>query len=167
MWTFSPDNVSVTIAGVLTLDGFVTGEFIRITKDNPLYTLRRVASGGIARRKIVSDSYTISLTVMSGSKTNDILDKLHKLDVLSDKAKVPLLIKDRTGSSYFFTSLAWVESVPDKTYSTDESSMTWVLRCADGVNNVGGNETLNDIETQLSFLASSIPYISELLESIR
>lgn len=167
MWTFSPDDVKVALVGTLNLDGFVNGEFIRITKDEPVYTLRRVASGGVARRKVVSDTYSIVFNLQAGSKSNDLLYKLHRMDVLTETAKFPLLIRDKTGSSYFFSTTCWIESVPDKAYSTDEVSNSWLLRCADGINNVGGNEALIDIETALAFAASSIPYVSDLLERLQ
>src|SRR5690606_9489657 len=107
---------------------------------------KRVASGSVARRKLVSSSYTITLTISNGSKSNNILDTLLKMDTMTNKAKFPVLVRDTSGSSFFFGAECWVEKSPELSYSSDGSQYTWIIRSGDGMVSVGGNEEISELE---------------------
>ena len=166
MWSFSPESVSVTLAGSLSLEGFNEGEFVTVEKDEDNYKLKRVASGTAARTKVISSTYTIKIVLNGGSKHNNTLDTLLKADILGDKAKFPILIKDQSGSSFFFSSQAWVEKESPLKFSTSSYVTEWTIRASDGILRNAGNEEINEIENAISMAASTIPFISDLIKKV-
>lgn len=136
---YSPANVIVTIGGIHTLSGYISGSFLDIKKDIAPYVMRRACDGTIARLYIKDNSYTVTFTLAQFSESNDVLNKIQKVDELTHMAYFPLLIKDMHGSSVFFSPTAWIQSVPDQTFSTSVESRTWQLKAVDAAIVIGNN----------------------------
>lgn len=142
---YTPEDVNVLIAGLVSLEGFVDGTFINIVKDITPYTTIRTPDGTTARKYNASFSYTITLSLFSGSGSNELLTRLMAADQLTQKGKFPLLIKDNSGTSLFFGSTCWIESPPELSFSNNFDTRTWVIRAMGSTVNFGGNEDVSDL----------------------
>lgn len=144
--SYSPEEVTILLAGFIAVEGYVEDVFVDLSKDIVPFKSVRTADGMISRIYDNDSTYTLRLTLMSTSKTNDVLTKLWQLDELTQRGKFPVFIKDKSGSSLFFSPTAWIEGIPSMSLSEKIESRTWVIRCASGVLNVGGN---GDTESSL------------------
>lgn len=161
---YSPEDVTVLLAGVKPIQGFIDGTFVEIEKNTQTFQTYRSADGRIARKKDNDFSYTVRLTLMSTSASNDVLDYLAKVDQLTSMGKVPLIIKDQLGSTLFFSATTWVETIPTITFSTSIGERTWVLRSSQAISTVGGNEDASDLlEDTANIVLSSLPILEGLL----
>lgn len=163
LFTYDPSSVTCLVAGLLALDGFVDGSFITINKERQPYQSITTPDGTTARLHNEDSTYKVSITLHSGSSSNDFLTKLWLLDEVSERGKFPLLIKDGSGSDLFFSTTTWIEGVPEIIKSNGIDVRTWVLKAAFAVVNFGGNGEESDIINDLvSLAASALPSISDL-----
>lgn len=161
LFTYSPESVNVLVAGFVDIKGFVDGTFIDVTKDEAPFKSVRTADGTIGRMHNNSSVYTITLTLHSGSTSNDLLTKLWQLDELSQMGKFPLLIKDHSGSDLLFSTESWIEGIPSLVKSGSVDSRVWVIKSANAQINIGNNSEpsglVNDI---INIATSALPGIS-------
>jgi len=140
LFTYSPEDIQVAVAGILNITGFVEGSFVTISRDAPLFATTESADGMVSRVKRNSNTYTVSLSLMNTSESNDALTILAGIDHSTSVAKFPLLIKDSLGSTVFFATSAWIENLPSTEYSTTITNRNWNIRCASSTLFVGGNK---------------------------
>jgi len=136
---YSPEDVTVILAGFYTVSGFSAGTFVSINKYSPVFTERQSADGHVSRTHTKSDLYKVNISLASTSDSNQVLTYMSRLDELTFRAKFPVIIKDQLGSSLFFASQCWIESVPSADYSEDVDTREWAICCYGGAFNVGGN----------------------------
>jgi hypothetical protein len=162
--TYIPEEVVCLIGGILPIDGFVDGTFIEITKDLMPFTSVRSTDGVVSRIYHNDQTYTINITLYSGSQSNDVLTKFWQLDEISQKGKFPLFIKDGSGSDLFFSTNTWIETVPALMKSNGFEPRTWVLRSSQAVINIGGNSGESGIIQDLINIASgALPALEGIL----
>lgn len=138
---YSPEDVIVLFGGVHRLTGFVDGTFVNISKDEASF-LTRVSSDGMPTRVHSSNPiYTVSLSLHSGSESNDVLSYALLLDETTKMAKFPLIVKDKLGSTLFFSLTSWIENRPTSSLSVDIEEREWIIKCYQATFNVGGNES--------------------------
>jgi hypothetical protein len=161
---YCPDDVNVLVAGLLNIKGFVDGTFITIDKDVMPFKSVRTPDGTVARLYDNDQTYTIRITVHSGSNTNDFLTKLLLLDEITQRGKFPLLVKDLSGTDLFFSTTTWIEEVPSMVKSSGIDQRTWVLRSSQGVINYGNNEDPSGIIQDLvNIAAGALPILEGIL----
>lgn len=153
--SYCPDIVTALIAGFIKVDGFVEGTFISVDKDEMPYSSIRMPDGTVARKRNNSQTYTITITLHSGSDTNNLLTKMWQLDELTQKGKFPLLIKDQSGSDLLFSTESWIEGIPSMTKSNAIDSRVWVIKSAYAVINIGGNESASGLLQDIANIAAS------------
>lgn len=164
LFNYIPEEVNVLLAGILPLEGFVDGTFVSIDKDVMPFTSIRMPDGSVARKYVNSQMYTVTLTLHSGSDSNDILTKLWQLDEISQRGKFPILVKDSSGSDLFFSTTCWIETLPSLTKSNAIDSRVWVIRAASAVINIGGNGEPSSILNDLVNVATSaLPALEGIL----
>lgn len=157
---YSPEDVTISIAGLMNIEGYAEGSFVSITRDAPLFETVESADGRISRVKRPSKTHTVEITLMGTAESNELLTRLSLIDHNTLVAKFPLMIKDNLGGTVFFSASAWVESLPVTQFSTTVTDRTWRLKCAQATLFVGGNEdqssTMEDVINVLSGLAPSV-----------
>ncbi len=164
LFNYAPDEVDVLVAGFIQVQGYIDGTFISISKDSIPFTARRTPDGSVARTHHRDQTYTIKLTLHSGSSTNDLFTKLWLFDEVTQTGKFPLLIKDQSGSDLFFSTSTWIEEVPSMDKSTSVDSRTWTMRSAHAVINFGNNEDPSSVlEDTFNAILGSIPGIQNIL----
>lgn len=154
--TYIPEEVVCLIGGVLPVEGFVDGTFIKITKDMVPFTPIRTTDGVISRIYNNDQTYTVEITLHSGSSSNDVLTKFWQLDELSQRGKFPLFIKDGSGSDLFFSGSAWIESPASISKGNTFEPRVWIIKASQAAINIGGNNGESEIIQDLLNIASSV-----------
>lgn len=138
---YSPEDVTVLIAGVLEVKGYVDGTFVTIEKDDAPYESQKTADGRVARLSNSDQTYQVTLTIHSLSEFNSILTNVWLVDEVTGQGKFPLMIKDNLGNSLFFSGTAWISVIPDINYSTEVTDRKWTITATQCSNYLGGNES--------------------------
>lgn len=159
--TYSPSDVTVTIAGMHSVAGYVDGTFVRITKDLKPFSKVRAMDGEQARMYFDDTGYKVELTLMQSSSSNNILHMIHNVDTVTHMGKFPLFIKDGRGQTTFLAGVAWIEQIPEITFGSELSERTWTLGCSDVVLVLGGNEDTSLIENSLLVGSSTLPILKQ------
>lgn len=139
--TYSPEDVTILLGGVVQISGFVDGTFISISKDSPMYTTKESADGTITRTYKKSMLYNVNLILANTSDSNQTLTYTSGLDTLTQMGKFPLIIKDQLGGTLLFSLTSWIENFPDSDFSTGIEGRSWEIKCSQAVFNLGGNGT--------------------------
>jgi hypothetical protein len=164
IFNYSPDDVQVVVAGLLTIDGFIDGTFISIAKDKRPFQSITLPDGTTSRLYNNDQTYTVTITLHSASRSNDFMTKLWQLDEITQLGKFPLFIKDPSGSDLFFSATTWIEQLPVLAKSGSIDSRSWVLKSSSAVINIGGNGEPSGIINDLINIASSaLPGIQGIL----
>lgn len=163
LWSYSPDDIDILIGGAYRVEGLAEGTFVKITKDLPTNQTFRAADGTVARKAVIGGTYTVELTLLCGSPANSVLNAFSALDEATGYGKFPLLIKDNSGNSYFFSPLSWIEIQPPLEFSTSAITNTWVFKAAEGTRRIGGNDKNSDITTLVETALASLPFAKQVL----
>lgn len=155
IFNYNPDSVKVLVAGIMNVGGFVDGTFIDISKDVVPFSSVRLPDGTVSRLYNNDQTYTIRISLHSGSDSNDFLTKLWYLDEITQRGKFPLLVKDLSGSDLFFSTNTWVEQPPAIVKSNGVDTRTWILKSSSAVINIGGNGEPSGIINDLVNIATS------------
>lgn len=160
--TYSPKDVIVSIAGLHTVGGMADGTFLRIIKESrPFEKGPRSMDGEISRIYNPDDCFKIELSLMQSSGSNDILTMLYNVDVATRMGKFPMIITDGNGNTSFVAATAWVEQIPEVSYSNQLELRTWTLGACDVVFTIGGNEAQSVVEEAISLGAAALPLLSQ------
>lgn len=162
--TYSPEDITILLAGVIPIDGYVDGTFLSIKKDVDPYSSKTTADGIVSRTYRNSQSYTLTLTLHSASASNDVLTTLWQLDELTQTAKFPIIVKDQLGTSFFFSSTSWVEGVADLDYGTNITERRWTIKSSQALISIGGNDSESTLIGDLTrTLLAASPILGSLL----
>lgn len=156
--SYSPSDVTITIAGLYSVTGYAEGTFVRLTKDSQQITTIRAMDGTMSRIKSPDTGWRIELTLAQSSSGNDILSTLWNVDKVTGMGKFPVMVKDGSGSTMFMAATAWVEEVPEILFSNKLEDRTWTLRATDVIVNIGGNGD-GDLSSILGLGSSALPIL--------
>ena len=136
--TFDPRLVNILIGGV-PMQGFADGTFLSIDRDEDAFVKVVGADGTSTRIKSNNRSATLTLTLKQSSPSNDVLSGFAALDELSNTGVVPVLVKDNSGNSIYFSATGWVQKYPLSEFSKEISNREWTLDLVDTDIFVGSN----------------------------
>ncbi|MNF36754.1 hypothetical protein D3C85_816570 [compost metagenome] len=159
--TYSPKDVSITIAGLHTIDGYVDGTFVKIIKNTKPFETQVAMDGTRERLYHFDDGYNLELTLAQSSTSNNILSALHNIDIVTRAAKFILMLRDGSGQTTFFSATTWIESIPDVTFSNGMESRVWTLGCSDAALQIAGNGATSAVEDVLMTGAALLPVFKE------
>ena len=161
--TYSPEDVTISIAGLLPIEGYLEGTFISISREAPFFTSKESADGVVSRVASASKTYNIKLSLHQASESNLILSRIASIDNSTHILKFPIMIKDHLGSTMVFSTTSWIENAPETTFSTGIEGRTWEIKCANAALNVGGNSrTSTMIEDAIGTIGGLLPRIGTL-----
>ncbi len=165
LFNYIPEEVTVLLAGIYSVEGYVDGTFVSVSKDVTPFTSKRTPDGTIARVYNNDRTYTIDITVHNGSKANDFMTLLWRADEISNgRGKFPVLIKDHSGTDLFFCTTAWIEQIPSVVKSNGIDARTWTIRASGGTINVGNNtEVAGVVDDLINLAIGSLPALEGLL----
>lgn len=158
---YSPLDVTITVAGLYTVEGFVDGTFIDIIKDVKPFDKMRSMDGEVARIYKKDEGYTLQITLAQSSPANDLFSAIYNLDISTQIGKFPLFIKDNRGSTTFMSLTTWVEDIPQVSFSNGMESRTWTFGCTQAALHIGGNAEQGTIEQGIYYGASILPLLKD------
>lgn len=127
------------IFGVAQITGYADGDALTVEEDQPAFNSMSGADGHVDRVKNNANSLTITMSLRQTSPTNQVLSALH----LADRAggvPLPLIIKDRNGTTLITTAQAWIEKFPKSAFGNEAKTREWVIKTgSEYVINIGGN----------------------------
>jgi len=135
--SYDPKEVVVTIGGV-PMQGFADGTFVTINRISDAFTSVAGADGEIARAKSNDKRGELTLTLMQTSLSNDVLSGIAVIDENTNGGVVPVIVKDLSGTTTYFSGTGWIRKVPDSEFGKEISNREWVLELADMDVFVGG-----------------------------
>lgn len=162
--SYSPEDITILVAGIIPLEGYINGTFVEIEKLFKPYSSTTSSDGITHRTYRNSQEYIVRITLHNTSTGNDILTKLWLIDEITQTGKFPLLIKDQLGSSLFFSTTSWVEETPVMSFANSISERTWVIHCSQAVINIGGNDGESSlIEDLVNSILGAAPILQGVL----
>lgn len=124
--TYDPKQVVISIGGV-PMSGFSEGTFLEVDRDEPTWNKVVGADGLVTRSKTNNLSGTLTLTLKQSSPSNDVLSGFLAIDEATNQGVVPVLVKDLSGNSIYFSANAWITQYANSTFGKDISDRQWVL----------------------------------------
>lgn len=126
MKTYDPKKILVIVGGV-PLSGFADGSFVRVARNNDMWTMSTGADGEGTRSKSNDRSGTIEVTLKQTSRSNQYLSNLALADELDNAGVVPGMVKDGMGATLHLAEQLWVKKRPDSEYAKEAGDRVWVL----------------------------------------
>lgn len=143
--TYKPSSVKAVILGI-PIEGFVKGTFLHIERQEVAFTSRKALDGTVAVFVDRHASYTVTFTISSTSPTNTWLHLLFKLFMsYGISFRMPIFIRDLSGSTSFFATDCYFESEPSTSFSDQVEPTEWKIICHDGSYTKGGNIEDSDL----------------------
>lgn len=136
--TYDPKQVIVTIGGI-PLSGYSEGTFLEIARNEPTWNTVVGADGLVTRGKTNNFSGTLTLTLKQSSPSNDVLSGFLALDEASNSGVFPVLVKDLSGDSIYFSGQCWVTQYANSTFGKDITDRQWTLTLSEADIFVGSN----------------------------
>ena len=159
-YSYAPEDVSINIAGIFSVEGVEAETFVNIAKVLPVTEAKSTADGQVYRTMREDFTYDIEITLQQGSRTNEILTLLYNLDQVSGRGRFPMSVKDSSGTSSFYAPSVWVQELPSMTFSgSGQTPRVGRLRATDAIMTVGSNS--ND-----SYLSSNAIAIVSALSAL-
>lgn len=125
--TYDPTQVIISIGGV-PMSGFTEGTFLEVVRDEPTWNKVVGADGLVTRGKTNNFTGTVTLTLKQSSPSNDVLSGFMAIDEATNAGVIPVLIKDISGNSVYFSARAWISKYADSTFAKDITDRQWVLQ---------------------------------------
>ena len=140
---YDPSEVVVSY-GVSLIEGFADGTFVVCARDEDSYSLQVGTDGEATRSKSNNRSGTMTITLMQGSLSNDVLSALHIADENSTGGAsiLPFLVKDLNGRTLTSAQTAWIQKPADDEFGREAGPREWVLRTNNLDKFTGGNTQL-------------------------
>lgn len=138
--TYDPAQITVAIGGAI-MSGYTDGTFVEIARNDVSWNTVVGADGIVSRAKSNDRSGTLTLTLKQTSPSNDVLSALLIADELTNRGVFPVLVKDLSGTSIFFSAQAYITTYASATYGKDIQDRTWTITLADVDMLVGSNST--------------------------
>ena len=136
--TYDPKQVICTIGGV-PISGYTEGTFIEVARNEPTWSMIVGSDGLVTRSKTNNFSGTLTITLKQSSPSNDVLSGFLALDEATNSGIVPVLVKDISGNSIYFSARAWINQYPNSTFGKDITDRTWTLSMDEADIFVGSN----------------------------
>ena len=136
VYTYSPQEVQLTFGGY-TITGW---QNLTITRSADAFKPVRGIRGKHTRVRSIDTSCTITVTILQTSMSNDVLCRIHDLDLEYGSGRIELLLKDMGGTGVFSSAEAYVLGYPEVVYSGEFEYRQWRLFCQNTGNyTIGGN----------------------------
>ncbi|WP_186650079.1 phage structural protein [Fluviispira vulneris] len=142
--TYSPKDVLVVV-GVVPITGYADGSFVEVDYNEEAYKLVIGADGEATRVKNANESGKITIKLTQSSMCNDLLSAIHIADRATGNGIVPILIKDKLGTSTMFAAECYIEKAPKLSYGKDMETREWVFVAAKITEHIGGNNVIGQL----------------------
>lgn len=126
MNTYDPAaNVFSFLGNLIT--GYGPDTFITVERNEDGFSLS-VGAGGEATRSLNRNrSGRITLTLMAGSQSNDVLSALARQDELFGTAVGPAYLKELNGGTAVSAPNCWIAKMPNVERAKESGTVEWVF----------------------------------------
>lgn len=132
MTTKTWDAGQLSIAfGPDLLSGLGEDSVVKVTRDEQSFIKHTGADGETTRSRNRNKGGTVTVTLMRGSASNDILSAALAEDEQFGTGVRPLTIKNLLGTTLHFAASAWIQKAPDDDMMKESNEIEWVFDCAD------------------------------------
>ncbi len=138
--TYDPKAVIVTVGGI-PMSGYSDGTFLEIDRNEPTWNMVVGADGLVTRGKTNNFSGTMTLTLKQSSPSNDVLSGFMAVDEATNNGVFPVLVKDLSGNSIYFSSSAWINQYANSTFDKAITDRQWTLSLSEADIFVGSNSS--------------------------
>jgi len=128
--TYDPKGVVVSIGGS-PISGYADGTFVNISRQNDTFTSVAGADGEVSRAKSNDKRGEMTLTLLQTSLSNDVLSALAVLDEKLGTGVVPIIVKDMSGLTIYFSGSGWIKKPADSEFGKEISNRDWVFELAE------------------------------------
>ena len=136
--SYDASQVIVTFAGSI-ISGYADGTFVTVEFDEQQYNKVTGADGLTQRSKTNNYAGSVSITLLNGSASNDVLSVAWNSDRVNNSGKGALLVKDLSGRTLWQAKNAWVRQMPSQGFGKDAENREWVMDCDALSGQAGGN----------------------------
>lgn len=138
MKTYDPSAVDVIFGG-LTITGFAE-DIAEIDSAEEGYSTVVGADGIVTRVKNENTMCRVIFKLAQYSESNALLTAMYHVDRAAPGGAgvVPILIRDKNGTSLFASDKAWIVKLPPETYGKTATAREWLIDVADAKRFVGG-----------------------------
>lgn len=146
--SYSPEDVKIIISNnefSHVISGLAEGSFVSVTRDTATTSLVIGADMTAMRVRRKNRSGTINITLHQGGDSNDVLSQLLKNDEDDTGWKWLFRISVISASdrSFFFSDQAYIETLPEVSFSTEGENRSWAIKCLNIDSHVGGGGRLD------------------------
>lgn len=134
--TYNPSDVICDIGGY-QLTGW---DAIVISRGGPSFVTVKGIRGKHTRVANKDTSATITISLIQTSPSNDVLSRIHELDIQNGTGRMMIMLKDNSGRSVFSSNEAYIVGYPEATFSGDFEMRMWTIFCQTTQSyTIGGN----------------------------
>ena len=142
VFCYDPAQVQLTFGGY-TITGW---QSISIARSVDAFKPIRGIRGKHTRVRNADTSCTISIPLLQTSMGNDVLSRIHELDLVNGTGRIELTISDLGGTSVFNSVEAYILGYPEVVYSGEFEYRQWRIFCqSTNTYVVGGNAQVINI----------------------
>jgi len=130
-YTYNPKQVKIAL-GSHVVTGYADDSFVTIDPLGDGTTLKIGCDGEANRAISVNNSFSIKLSLLQSSETNEFLRNRLKKDQSDGDGTFPITVKDLMGKELFTSDAAWVTKEPTWTRGKETNNREWELQCGEG-----------------------------------
>lgn len=128
----SVDSAQITaeFGGVNLNQGTADGEWLTLEPQADLTTVKVGADGSIVRGKTKNRLWTMTVRLLETSAVNSALSAIAALDAIQEGGAgvVPLMVRDRGGTTLLAAERAWISKMPAVGFSTEPMVREWQIQ---------------------------------------
>lgn len=153
LFTYSPKQVIFSVGGY-TLTGWQNVSVARSVQGfNPIRGIR----GKNTRVQNSDTSATFTISLLQTSMGNDTLSRIHALDLERGTGRLDIILKDKSGTSVYGSSEAYILGYPETMNSGGFEYRVWrIFAQSTTTYTVGGNGQINNIFDSLVSKVSNV-----------
>lgn len=124
--TYDPANV-IIIWGALRFTGFAEDTFLSIARAGNAFDSVQGADGSVARTNKNVRHFSVKLTLLQTSPTNDLLLMALNSDIINNNCIAQMSIQEVKTGKLAFGASAWIEKDPDCDWGNKVGSREWTF----------------------------------------
>lgn len=123
---YDPAQVALILGGKI-IQGFTSGTFITLERNEDAFTMVVGVGGDGTRAKSNNRSGKLTITLYQSSPSNDDLSSFAAVDELTGAGAVPMLLRDASGRTVASASTMWITKYANSDFAKEVSERQWVL----------------------------------------
>jgi hypothetical protein len=132
--TYNPKQVIIS-CGPHLVSGYAEDSFITIAPKGDGTQSKTGCDGEVIRAIDPSEQFTITLTLLQGSRSNSFFSGKSREDKASGDGYFPIMVKDLRGGEIFSADSCWVVKVADFGRGRADTNRAWTIDTGSGVLN--------------------------------